>query len=143
EPARELRDPRRILAEYLDGACVGLQEARDDREQRGLAGAVGSEQAEHRLGGNVERHAVERELRAEALGETRDADGCAHRRLTDRAARTCARRATRTRSCRARRRRALPRPCPRTARADRSARPTATSRPQSARAPRRALPPRR
>ena len=50
---------------------VGRREARDDVEQRGLAGAVGPDEAEDLAGPHVERDAVERPDAAEAAGRRR------------------------------------------------------------------------
>ena len=57
------------LAVERERAGVGRAEAADERHRGGLAGAVGAEQAEELAAGDVERHAVERGERAEALGD--------------------------------------------------------------------------
>src|SRR5207248_9898779 len=56
-------------------ALVGAQGRRQHPHGRGLAGAVGSEQSEHRARGDVEVDPVERHDVAEALAEAFDRDG--------------------------------------------------------------------
>ena len=54
-------------------ARVGLVEAREDLDQRGLAGAVVADQAEHLALAQVQAHVAQRRDRAEALGDVLDA----------------------------------------------------------------------
>ena len=65
----QVRDVRDVAAEHGDRAFVRAQEPGDEREQRGLAGAVGPEQAEDRSARHVKRNAVERARRTKALAQ--------------------------------------------------------------------------
>ena len=64
-----------VDAEHLGPAVVGLEDGGEDAHGRRLAGAVGSEQAEHRAGRHGEVDAGQRLDGAEALGEALDPDG--------------------------------------------------------------------
>ena len=55
-------------AEQVALAGVGLQQAGEDREQGGLAGPVGADQADDAAGGELEVDAAEHDLPTEALG---------------------------------------------------------------------------
>ena len=65
-----LEDDR--LASQQDPAGVGLVEAAENLQQRGLAGAVVAEQAEHLAAAQMQVHVGERRHRAEALGDVLD-----------------------------------------------------------------------
>ena len=61
------------LAEDRDLAGVGPVEAREDLDERRLAGAVVADQAEHLALAQVQAHVAQRRDRAEALGDVLDA----------------------------------------------------------------------
>ena len=61
-----------VAAVEHDAAGVGLVEARDHVEQRGLAGAVGADDRDDAALGDVDRHVLDCGDAAEALGDTRD-----------------------------------------------------------------------
>ena len=67
-----------VLAAEADGAVVGTQVTGDEVEQRGLAGAVGADDAEGLALGNVEREVLHHLKRAEALREVDDFQQCPH-----------------------------------------------------------------
>ena len=52
-----------------DRACVGLDDAGQAADQRGLAGAVGADQAMHLAGDDVEVDALERLYAAKVLDQ--------------------------------------------------------------------------
>ena len=66
---RPLRLASHIDAADRDPAGIGNDQAGDDRHQRGLAGAVGTEEPHDRPGVHRQRHAVERPASAERLGD--------------------------------------------------------------------------
>src|SRR3990172_4182945 len=66
-----------IEAEELDAAGGGGDQAEDERNAGGLAGAVGAEEAEHAAGRYRQIEAGEGQALAVALGQT----GCAEDRL--------------------------------------------------------------
>ena len=76
------RDARRVLAVDLDGAAVGTLQPGDDAQQRGLAGARGTEQRCQRPIRHLERDVVERRERSEVLGDVANGDheSCSSRR---------------------------------------------------------------
>ena len=49
---------RRIEAEHAHLAAVGVQQPADQADRRGLAGAVGADQAEHLAAADLEGEAV-------------------------------------------------------------------------------------
>ena len=79
-PARPMRvrDLLRLLAdveaEHLGATAVGLQDRRENAHRRGLAGSVGSEQAEHGAGRDRQVDTVECDDVAEALDEALGVD---------------------------------------------------------------------
>jgi hypothetical protein len=48
---------------------LGLEQAEDVLDERGLSRAVFADEAQHRAGGEREAHVVEREFRAEPPGD--------------------------------------------------------------------------
>ena len=62
-----------VAAEHVDRARLDLARAGDQAEQRGLADAVGPDEADHAAGGDVERDRVEREHVPITLREALDA----------------------------------------------------------------------
>ena len=64
----------RVTAEELDVTAAGAHEAEDDPDRRGLARAVGAEEAVHLSGSHVEVEAVEGPDLPEGLGQPLDAD---------------------------------------------------------------------
>src|ERR687891_737815 len=76
----EVGDRQQVLAEGADPARGRADEPAEHVEERGLAGAVGSDQAA-RAGGEVERHRVDRHDAAEADGEVLHLD---HRAISRR-----------------------------------------------------------
>src|SRR5256886_8326651 len=60
------RQPRAVAALEEDAALVGMVEAADDVEQRGLARAVGPDDGEDLPALDVQAHAAQREQSAEA-----------------------------------------------------------------------------
>jgi TetR/AcrR family transcriptional regulator, tetracycline repressor protein len=62
-----------VEAEHLDPSTVGVEQAEDRSDEGRLSGAVGAkEPGRHRV--DVDRHGVERDDRAEALGQLVDSD---------------------------------------------------------------------
>ena len=77
------RHPGDVLAREDDLSVVGLDEARHHAQQRALAAPRGPQEREELARRGVERHAVDRDHRAERLAEPADAErrrGAAHRR---------------------------------------------------------------
>src|SRR5699024_10111742 len=70
-----------VLAEDLDAATVGAQQAEDDAQRRRLAGAVGAEEAVDLPAGDLEVEAVEGAGAPVGLGELGGADDSGHRGL--------------------------------------------------------------
>ena len=66
---------RRILSAEMDLAAVGPFQAGYDAQQRGLAGAGGTEQGHELTGADFEIDAAERREFVELLGHAVDADG--------------------------------------------------------------------
>ncbi len=66
------------LAEHGHAAGVGLPQALDDLQQRGLAGAVGSEDPEELAVPDGQRDVVDRSERSVSLDDVRDDDGVRH-----------------------------------------------------------------
>ena len=64
------RRERHVLAAEQDAALLRQLEARDDLEQRGLAGAARPEDREELAGPDLEIDAVERDNRSERLADT-------------------------------------------------------------------------
>ena len=64
----------RVAAEQLDGAAVGAQQAEQDPDGGGLAGAVGAEEAVHLARGHGEVEAVQSDGGSERLAEPGDRD---------------------------------------------------------------------
>ena len=60
---------RRNLAQHVDGAAVGRQETDGEVQQRRLARAIGSHEANHVPGRDIERAVTERPLPPVALAE--------------------------------------------------------------------------
>jgi hypothetical protein len=75
---RSVRAARRRGAGDAQGARVGLDQGREDLDDRGLAGAVGAEQGEDRPLGDVEIDAVEDDVRAERLAQAGGQDRRSH-----------------------------------------------------------------
>jgi hypothetical protein len=73
EGPRPLAQAQRF-AVHVDGALVGRQHAGQAFEQRRLAGAVRTDQAENLAGADRERHAGERGDTPVPLGQVRDVD---------------------------------------------------------------------
>ena len=75
--ARERRGAaaRQVVAEQAHAARGRLGQAEQQPDQRGLAGAVGAEEAEGDAARHLEVDAVERRPRAEPLAEARGLDG--------------------------------------------------------------------
>ena len=69
------RGTRHVLLCNVDRPAVGLLQAGDDPQQRRLAAAAGPEQRDERAGRHFERHVVESNEVAEALGHVLDGDG--------------------------------------------------------------------
>ena len=69
-----------IVAHHADAAAAGLDEPGNNVDQRGLARAVGSEQAKELALLDVERHAIERVKGAERLADIGNTDGRLHSR---------------------------------------------------------------
>jgi len=69
-------DIRNVFAveRNLAAARIGLLEAGDDAEQRGLAGAGGAEERDELAGGHVEIDAVERREGAEGFAKVGNVD---------------------------------------------------------------------
>ena len=65
-----------ILALVLDHAFGGRHRARDEIEERGLAGAVGPDDGVDLIGAEFDAHIVDRRQTAEALGEIADIKHC-------------------------------------------------------------------
>jgi hypothetical protein len=79
-----------VAAEQPDLSRVGPQEAEDDPDGGGLAGAVGAEEAVHLAGGDGEVEPVERPRPPEGLDQTRDGDrGVVHGRERTLVLQTC------------------------------------------------------
>ena len=72
-------DPRRLAqdveAEARAAAAVGGEQAAEHADRRGLAAAVGPQEAVDLAPAHLEREAVDDHLAVEALGETFDVDG--------------------------------------------------------------------
>jgi len=68
----------RVAAEEDDRAGVGAQQPEEDAQGRGLAGAVGAEEAVDLAGPDLEVEAVEGDGRAEGLVEVADLDRSTH-----------------------------------------------------------------
>jgi hypothetical protein len=66
-----------------EGAGIGGAQAGGERHERGLAGAVGPEQAEEFAAGDVEGHAIKRGERAVALGDGPEGKHGSRERLDD------------------------------------------------------------
>src|SRR5438270_1267718 len=80
-PRQQVRgEVRDLLALVEHVALARLEEARDDREQRGLAGPVGSDQRDDLAFVRRQRGAVEREQPAETARDIIDAQDLAHAR---------------------------------------------------------------
>ena len=56
----------------VTGGARGQGEAEERAQGRGLAGAVGAEEAEHAARGGLEAEPVDRDVGAEALGQVAD-----------------------------------------------------------------------
>ena len=69
------RSPRQVVAEHAHRAGGRLGEAEQQADQRGLAGAVGAEEAEGDAARHLEVDVVERGPLAEALAESAGLDG--------------------------------------------------------------------
>ena len=69
------RSPRQVVPEQAHAAGGRLGEAEQQPDQRGLAGAVGAEEAEGDAARHLEVDAVERRPRAEPLAEAAGLDG--------------------------------------------------------------------
>ncbi len=72
----------RVATEQLDSAVVGAHQAEQDPDGRGLAGPVGTEEAVHLAGGDLEVQAVEGPGGAEVLDQSTCGDRCAHGDIT-------------------------------------------------------------
>ena len=68
----QLRDVLDVDTQHPDAALVRVQKARDDREQRGLASAIGPEQPGDRAAGHVEGDVFEGSDPVEGLGDAVD-----------------------------------------------------------------------
>jgi hypothetical protein len=68
----------RVAVEQAQGAAVRAQQAEQDADRRGLARPVGSQEAVHLAGGDLEVEAVERLRVAEGLAQIRDRDRGRH-----------------------------------------------------------------
>ena len=64
------------MAEDFGAPFVRREDGREDPDRRGLAGAVGTEEAEHGAGRNLEVDAIQGDDRPEPLSETLHEDGC-------------------------------------------------------------------
>ena len=79
-PRRQMRVGRQAVDAFAveaDRAGVGRKHAGDHVEQRGLAGAVGTDQREDRAGRHLEAHVVDREQAAKALADGVDSRAAA------------------------------------------------------------------
>jgi hypothetical protein len=66
-----------VLAADMDAAGIGLLEARDHAQARGLAAARGAQQREELAGCDVERYRIDgKDLAVERLGDLFESDGC-------------------------------------------------------------------
>src|SRR3970282_870608 len=79
--ALERRQPGDVASLEHDAALVVVQRPGDAVDERGLARAVGPDEAEALAGRDVERDAFERREAAEALGQAPDFQQRAHERL--------------------------------------------------------------
>src|SRR6267378_1655305 len=75
------RQPRAVAALEEDAALVGMVEATDDVEQRGLAGAVGPDDGQDLAALNAQAHAAQRQQRARRRCAHRVACGAASSRM--------------------------------------------------------------